>query len=105
MERRAAGACGAYCGDCDAYADGECCGCGYGLGQTCHGECALFVCCVGQRGLEHCGLCVDLPCQVFLAHAPSLVVARHYRAVMRRAEIGTDAWLAEAKTSAPIPKG
>jgi hypothetical protein len=30
-----------------------------------------------------------------MAHAPALEVARHYRALRRRAEIGTIAWLDE----------
>lgn len=97
LQRRTAAACGAYCGGCESYAGSECCGCGYQLGQTCHGECAVFVCCVGERGLEHCGLCPDLPCQVYLAHAEPLAVARHYRALVRRAEMGTQAWLAEQR--------
>jgi len=64
-------------------------------GLTCRGECTLFQCCVCQRGLEHCGLCQDFPCQVFLSHARPLDVARRYKALLRRAEIGTAAWLAE----------
>jgi hypothetical protein len=43
--------------------------------------------------LEHCGLCPDFPCQVFLSHAAPLDVARHYQALRQRAEIGTIAWL------------
>jgi hypothetical protein len=30
-----------------------------------------------------------------MSHAPALDVARHYRALRRRAEIGTIAWLDE----------
>jgi hypothetical protein len=41
---------------------------------------------------------VDFPCQVFLSHAPSVDVARHYQALRRRAEIGTIAWLEEQET-------
>jgi hypothetical protein len=94
-ERRQAAVCGKYCGGCEKYVEGTCCGCGYQLGLTCRGECTLFQCCVCQRGLEHCGLCQDFPCQVFLGHAAPLDVARRYRALLRRAEIGTAAWLAE----------
>ncbi|MBN1140067.1 MAG: DUF3795 domain-containing protein [Anaerolineae bacterium] len=95
MERRQAAVCGYYCGGCDAYLEDACCGCGYQLGLTRRGECAVFQCCVGQRGLEHCGLCPDFPCQVFLAIAEPLEAARRYKALLRRAEIGTTAWLAE----------
>jgi hypothetical protein len=58
-------------------------------------ECAVFQCCVGERGLEHCGLCPDFPCQLFLSHAAPLDVARRYQALLRRTEIGTAAWLDE----------
>jgi hypothetical protein len=95
LRRRLAAICGRYCGTCTAYEDGSCCGCGYQLGQTCRGECPLFQCCIIDRGLEHCGLCPDFPCQVFVSHASPLEVARRYRALRRRAEIGTIAWLDE----------
>jgi len=32
---------------------------------------------------------------VFLSHADPVTVARHYRALCRRTEIGTSAWLDE----------
>jgi hypothetical protein len=96
--RQLAAVCGQYCGSCDAYRDGDCCSCAYQLGKTCQGECPIFTCCVAIRGLEHCGLCPDFPCQVFLSHAGPLVVARRYRALRLRAEIGTSAWLDEQAT-------
>lgn len=95
LTRRLAAVCGRYCGECDAYEQNTCCGCAYQLGRTCRGECPIFDCCIAQRGLEHCGLCIDFPCQVFLSHAPPLEVARLYKALRRRAEVGTPAWLDE----------
>ena len=95
MKRIRAAVCGYYCGNCDTFLADACCGCGYTLGQTCQGECAVFRCCAVERGLEHCGLCLDFPCQVFLSHAPAPEVARRYRSLCRRAEIGTGAWLEE----------
>lgn len=95
QRRKLAAVCGRYCGACDAYQGGICRGCGYELGQTRRGECALFQCCIMVQGLEHCGLCSDLPCQFFASHALPLEVAQRYRALRRRAEIGTMAWLAE----------
>jgi hypothetical protein len=95
LDRRVAAVCGRYCGVCDAYQHGSCCGCGYQLGRTRRGECAVFECCIAERGLEHCGLCLDFPCQVFISQAPPLDVARLYKAALRRAEIGTVAWLDE----------
>ncbi|HFD39216.1 MAG TPA: DUF3795 domain-containing protein [Anaerolineae bacterium] len=93
LQRRLAAVCGRNCAQCDDFQAGHCRGCGYQLGQTPQGECAVFVCCVVERGLEHCGLCVDFPCQLFLSLAPPLEVNRRYRALCRRAAIGTDAWL------------
>ncbi len=57
----------------------------------------VFQCCVGDRGLEHCGLCLDFPCQVFLSHAPPLDVAQRYHSLRRRTELGTAAWLDEVE--------
>ncbi len=95
LTRRLAAVCGRYCAACDACQDGSCCGCAYQLGRTRRGECPVFACCIADRGLEHCGLCLDFPCQVFISHAPPLEVARLYKALRRRAEIGTPAWLDE----------
>jgi hypothetical protein len=95
LTRRLAAVCGRYCAACDACQDGYCCGCAYQLGRTRRGECPVFACCIVERGLEHCGLCPDFPCQVFVSHAPPLEVARLYKALRRRAEIGTPAWLDE----------
>jgi len=90
-----AAACGCNCELCAAYQAGHCRGCGQQRGQTRRGECAIFQCCIVKQGLEHCGLCLDFPCQVFMSQAHPLDVARRYRAVCRRTEIGTAAWLAE----------
>jgi hypothetical protein len=72
------------------------------LGATRRGECPIFACCVEARGLEHCGLCLDFPCQVFVSHAAPLETARLIRALFRRAEIGTATWLAEQ--AEPLPR-
>lgn len=104
MSRRLAAVCGRYCGACDAFVEDACCGCGYQLGQARRGTCTLFECCIVERGLEHCGLCPDFACQVFVSHAPPLDVARLYKALRRRAEIGTEAWLDE-QGAPPATKG
>ena len=95
LTRKLAAVCGRYCAACDTYRQNACCGCAYQLGRTCGGECPVFECCIAVRGLEHCGLCLDFPCQVFVSHAPPLEVARLYKALRRRADIGTPAWLGE----------
>ncbi len=99
--RRLAAVCGRYCGTCETLLAGSCCGCAYTLGATCQGECAVYCCCAVQRGLEHCGVCLDFPCHVFMAHASPAEVARHYQALCRRTEIGTSAWLDEQESQAP----
>jgi hypothetical protein len=95
LRSRLAAVCGCNCELCDAYRDSLCDGCGYQLGQTRRGECAIFPCCVVEQGLEHCGLCSDFPCHLFMSQAHPLDVARRYRALCRRMEIGTIAWLDE----------
>jgi len=102
LDRRFAAVCGRDCALCDAQQEGACFGCAYQLGCTRRGECPVFACCVAARGLEHCGLCLDFPCQVFVSHAAPLEVARLIRTLFRRAEIGTAAWLAEQ--AEPLPR-
>ncbi|MBN1661354.1 MAG: DUF3795 domain-containing protein [Anaerolineae bacterium] len=98
--RRLAAVCGRYCGTCEEYVDRRCCGCGYSLGRGCEGDCELFLCCVVERGLPHCGLCVDFPCQVYLSHARAPVVAVRIKALHHRVEIGTERWLDEQEQQA-----
>jgi len=95
-DRRWAAVCGKYCGECSEL-DRGCRGCAYQLGLPPSGECAVFRCCTVERGLEHCGLCADFPCLIFLEMDASLEGGKRYRALTRRTELGTDAWLAEKK--------
>jgi hypothetical protein len=97
-KRRLAAVCGLYCGTCEiceTEASGTCRACAYQLGLASDGECRVFVCCVVARGLEHCGLCADFPCQLFLSSADPMEVQRRYRALLRRVEVGTEAWIEE----------
>lgn len=97
-ERRLAAVCGLYCGTCEALGTeeaGTCRGCAYQLGLAAGRECRIFQCCVVERGLEHCGLCPDFSCQLFLASGEPMEVLWRYRALLRRVEIGTEAWVAE----------
>ncbi len=86
--------CGKYCEECPEVRRG-CRGCAYQLGLPPAGECPVFRCCAVERGLEHCGLCADFPCLVFLEIDSPLEGGKRYRALTRRAELGTDAWLEE----------
>ncbi len=101
-KRRLAAICGLYCGTCESCEieqAGTCRACAYQLGLAVGGECLLFHCCVVERGLEHCGLCPDFPCQLFLSSAEPLEVNRRYRALLHRTAIGTDAWIEEQETA------
>jgi hypothetical protein len=63
-------ACGAYCDDCPSYqSKGEptCTGCKENRGNPWWGECRLFRC-TQQRGVDHCGLCNDFPCETSVTH-------------------------------------
>ncbi len=105
--RRFAAVCGEYCLNCPPPASAPACrGCAYQLGITPAGEeCGIFVCAVIRRGLEHCGLCPEFPCALFLSSAEPAVVERRVRALRRRAEIGTDRWLNEQEMEAAGHEG
>jgi hypothetical protein len=95
LPEKLASICGRICTACNAYQQGTCCGCTPGSSTARHGECPVLACCTTVRQLEHCGLCLDFPCQVFVSHAPPREIARLYKALRRRADIGTSAWLDE----------
>ena len=100
--------CGIYCGDCE-FLGKQCKGCGYVEGKPFWtaemptGAVSLYDCCRNQKQLEHCGLCDELPCKVFMElRDPSLSdeqfqqsISDRQAALRRRAEIGTDQWLSE----------
>jgi len=101
--------CGLYCGTC-AYLDMRCHGCGYEEGKPFWAKgtggidvCQLYDCCVNTRHLEHCGMCDDLPCEIFLSlRDPSLSdeefeksLAERQEDLRKRSLIGTEQWLKE----------
>ena len=102
--------CGLYCTDCEYYPE-KCAGCGYIDGKPFwvaeYGMvfCALYNCCVNRSGLEHCGECIDFPCEIFTGLAdPTLndeeaaaSLEKRKNDLRRRKEIGTAAWLEERK--------
>jgi hypothetical protein len=108
MSREAAlaAACGLYCGDCE-HLEARCTGCRRVQGRPFWAEeygvavCPLYGCCVEEKGLEHCGLCEDLPCETFASlRDPSLTDEQFERSLRERQEsltlrreIGTEAWL------------
>ena len=60
--------CGTHCGFCVYYKKEKlpyCSGCGVHKGHPFWGECKLFGC-ANKREVEHCGLCEDFPCDLFV---------------------------------------
>jgi hypothetical protein len=63
MDPTLIGMCGAYCGVCEWKEPSHCPGCQANRGKMFWGQCSMAACCSG-KGLRHCGLCPDLPCQI-----------------------------------------
>ena len=105
-DARLAAACGIYCGGCE-HLEVRCTGCGSVEGRPFWTSemkleaCPLYKCCAIDRGLEHCGMCAELPCAMFLDfHDPTLSpeeaqrsVREREQALRSRREIGTEKWL------------
>lgn len=100
--------CGIYCGTCE-YLQGQCQGCGavqgkpFWTAQMNVEVCPLYDCCINKKGLEHCGLCDELPCEMFASfYDPSLSpeegkqsILQRQNELIKRREIGTERWLQE----------
>jgi len=106
LNKNLAAPCGLFCGTCENLHE-KCEGCGYQKGAPFWvsmmkmSSCPLYDCCVNKKGLEHCGLCEELPCQLFVSfHDPSLNPEEAIKSVnsrqnelLKRKEIGTKEWL------------
>ena len=106
VDANLAAVCGLYCGTCE-YFEGQCGGCGHVQGRPFWTKgididvCQLYDCCVNNKHLEHCGLCADLPCEMFLSlRDPSLSDDEFEKSLSERQEdlkkrslIGTEQWL------------
>ena len=60
--------CGAYCGSCSYFLKERiphCSACGTHKGHPFWGECKLYAC-ASEHKVEHCGLCNDFPCNLFV---------------------------------------
>ena len=100
--------CGIYCGDCE-YLGKQCKGCGnvkgkpFWTAQVPGGICPIYDCCINQKQIEHCGMCDDLPCDIFLElRDPGInddefekSLSERRKNLIRRKEIGTENWLSE----------
>lgn len=104
--------CGIYCGNCDFLGE-QCEGCGYVNGkpfwtaQTPSGICPIYDCCSNQKQIEHCGVCKEFPCKIFLElRDPNMSdeefqksLTKRQEALKRQIEIGTESWLLEVSSS------
>jgi len=104
--------CGIYCGNCDFLGE-QCKGCGHVKGkpfwtaQIPSEICPIYDCCRNHKLIEHCGLCDDFPCEIFLElRDPNLndeefqnSLAERKKTLKRRKEIGTERWLLEVSSS------
>ena len=104
--------CGIYCSSCGFLGE-QCRGCGYVNGkpfwtaQIPSGICPIYDCCRNQKQIEHCGLCADFPCKIFLElRDPNMSdeefqksLAGRQEALKRRIEVGTESWLLEVSSS------
>lgn len=68
MDKKLLAPCGTHCGLC-SYFNKErtpyCPGCDTQKGHPFWGECKLYACAKGHE-VEHCGLCVEFPCDQFV---------------------------------------
>ena len=103
-----AAVCGLVCGECE-HLGSKCKGCVEQKGKPFWTDmmkvegCPLYICCVDEKHLEHCGLCAELPCETFNElrdpalsdkEAQKALVARKAE-LIRRKQIGTEKWLEE----------
>lgn len=84
------GACGDWCRKCPHFGK-TCRGCGVEKLSTCK-----FLRCLAQRGIEHCGLCSEFPCEDLLDFVPDdrLPKGFHIESLRLRVRLGTEQWLA-----------
>ena len=66
MNRDYIGRCGAYCGACEWREGTSCPGCQLCMGEMFWGQCSVAKCSI-EKGIEHCGFCPELPCQILQA--------------------------------------
>ncbi|MDD3647621.1 MAG: DUF3795 domain-containing protein [Candidatus Dojkabacteria bacterium] len=81
--------CGLYCLTCPEF-EKSCEGksCKEHDGKMFWGDCKLFECCVHKKRLEHCGVCEEFPCKLFINHNdPSLSREEARKENERRQEV------------------
>ena len=66
MNRKNIGRCGAFCGTCSWREKSNCPGCQLCKSTMFWGTCFVAKCSI-EKGIEHCGFCADLPCDILQA--------------------------------------
>jgi Protein of unknown function (DUF3795) len=108
LDKKLAAVCGIVCAGCE-YLGESCSGCGNVEGKPFWTQqfqvevCPLYDCCIRIKGLEHCGMCEELPCKTFRElRDPSLSPQEAEASMFARIEelrgrrdMGEDAWLEE----------
>ena len=65
MDKNMIAFCGTYCGVCEWKNKMNCKGCQECQSHVFWGQCDKAKCCI-EKGYEHCGYCLDMPCQKLL---------------------------------------
>jgi len=91
--------CGEFCGSCP-YHTGEkqpsCPGCDVVKGKPFWGECEVYTC-IAEHGVEHCGLCGEFPCDLFINHYEEAAPEGQRSAVFRAGVLAYRAKHGDAK--------
>ncbi|HOO34241.1 MAG TPA: DUF3795 domain-containing protein [Thermotogota bacterium] len=90
------GVCGCICSECCIYPE-ECQGCHTIEGKACWLDevglevCDFYECAVIDKGLTHCGECVQIPCDKFRKNKnPAWTEEQHRKIVNERVEMLTE---------------
>ena len=105
--------CGFYCGDCH-HLNNPCLGCMNNEGKPFWstdfegGLCPIWDCCRERKELEHCGLCPEFPCEIFLGLRDPQMSDEEFQQTIEyrqhnlsiRVLVGTEKWIADQSRGA-----
>jgi len=98
--------CGEHCPTCHYHAEGSsphCPGCDVVKGRPFWGECKIYSC-HSDRGVQHCGLCGDFPCDDFINHYEEALPEGQRNAVFRAGVLAYRARHGDEKAVALLKK-
>ncbi len=103
LDKKLLAPCGTFCGLCQYFEKKRmpyCSGCGNHKGNPFWGECKVYSCST-EHGVEHCGLCKDFPCSLFIGqfdpeHGQKNAIFRAGLLVYRK-KAGTEKYLEMVK--------